>query len=69
MARRLDPNRLMAIMKPPSEGDFEWRCNAEASVEFLKVNAQSDEVVIYAIGPAMLIHGVLAPRQSLRHRY
>lgn len=65
MATRFDISRLQAISQLPNAGGAEWLVEAENSVEFLKVNAQSEEVVIYAIGPATLIHAVLAPLQQV----
>jgi len=65
MARRFDITRLQAISKLPGTGGAEWLVTAEDSVEFLKANAQSDEVVIYASGPATLIHAVFAPVQQV----
>lgn len=61
MARRFNISDLQAIAKAPSPGDVSWLVGARNSVEFLKQNAQSEEIVIYAGGPAVLIHGVLAP--------
>ncbi|WP_252720493.1 hypothetical protein, partial [Acinetobacter baumannii] len=50
-----------AIAQAPANASADWLVSAEESVGFLKANAQSEEVVIYASGPAVLIHGVLAP--------
>lgn len=65
MALRFNGARLLAISRAPSEPDTNWLCDAEDSVAFLKTNAQSDEVVIYASGPAVLIHAVLAPTSQV----
>jgi hypothetical protein len=65
MATRFDISRLQAISQIPRAGGAEWLVEAENSVELLKVNAQSEEVVIYASGPATLIHSVLALLQQV----
>lgn len=65
MARRFDITRLQAISQLPGTNGANWLVGAEDSVEFLKTNAESDEVVIDAIGPATLIHAVLAPLQQV----
>ena len=65
MARRFNISALQGISQVPSDGGAEWLVGAEDSVAFLKANAQSEEMVIYAIGPAMLIHAVLAPLQQV----
>ncbi len=44
-----------------SNGDPQsWLVNAEGSIDFLRLNSESDEIVIYASGRSVLIHGVLA---------
>lgn len=65
MARRFNIAALKAISQMPATGEAEWLVAAEDSVDFLKESAQSVEVVIYASGPATLIHGVLAPLQQV----
>ena len=65
MARRFDITRLQAISQLPGTNGADWLVGAEDSVEFLKANAESDAVVIYATGPALLIHAVLAPLQQV----
>lgn len=61
MARRFNIAGLKAIAQAPVSDAAKWLIGAENSVEFMKQNAQSEEVVIYAGGPALLIHAVLAP--------
>ena len=51
---------LKKINELPKEGQ-NWLVNAESSIDFLRLNSESDEVVIYASGSSVLIHGVLAP--------
>jgi hypothetical protein len=65
MARRFNIAALKAISQTPATGEAEWLVAAEDSVDFLKENAQSEEVVIYASGPATLIHAVLAPLKQV----
>ncbi len=65
MARRFNIATLKAIAQAPAFDAAEWLIGAEDSVEFLKHNAQSEEIVIYAGGPAVLIHAVLAPVQQV----
>lgn len=65
MARQFNIAALKAISQMPATGEAEWLVAAEDSVAFLKESAQSVEVVIYASGPATLIHGVLAPLQQV----
>ena len=52
---------LKRINEFPKDDPQSWLINAEGSIDFLKVNSQSDEIVIYASGSCVLIHGVLAP--------
>ncbi|MEQ1741189.1 MAG: hypothetical protein ABL869_01635 [Candidatus Nitrotoga sp.] len=52
---------LKKINELPQEDSQSWLVNAESSIDFLRLNSESDEVVIYASGSNVLIHGVLAP--------
>lgn len=65
MARRFNIAALKAIAQAPASDAAKWLIGAEDSVEFLKQNAQSEEIVIYAGSPAVLIHAVLAPVQQV----
>lgn len=65
MNRRFNVAALKAISQAPVTGEAEWLVSAEDSVSFLKVNVQSEEIVIYASGPATLIHAVLAPLKQV----
>ena len=65
MARRFNIAALKAISQPPAASEAEWLIAAEDSVVFLKENAQSEEIVIYAAGSATLIHAVLAPLKQV----
>ena len=47
MAQRLNIAALKAISQAPATGEAEWLIAAEGSVDFLKENAQSEEMVIY----------------------
>lgn len=65
--RRFDIQDLQSIWSPPSD-DTEraiWLGGAENSVEFLKSNCKNEEMVIYASGPSVIIHGVLAPTSQV----
>lgn len=59
--RRFKISEFEALTECPDEGASEWLTGAEDSVSFLKVNAENDELVIYASAKSILIHGVLAP--------
>jgi hypothetical protein len=65
MTRRFKFAALKAISQAPATGEAEWLIAAEDSVVFLKENAQSEEIVIYASGPATLVHAVLAPLKQV----
>lgn len=65
MARRFNIVALKAISRTPATSEAEWLVAAEDSVAFLELNAQSEEVVIYASGQATLIHAVLAPLKQV----
>jgi len=59
--RRFDGQALSALTWAPEEDSAAWLLGAETSVDFLRDNATRDELVIYASGGAVLVHGVLAP--------
>ena len=61
MTRRFNMAALKALAQAPADKAADWLIGAEVSVAFLKANARSEEIVIYASGPAVLVHGVLAP--------
>lgn len=65
MVRRFNIAALKAISQVSATDDTEWLIGAEDSVAFLKENAQSEEIVIYASGPATLVHAVLAPMNQV----
>lgn len=65
MTRRFDIAALKAISHAPAIGEVDWLISAEDSIVFLKENAQSEEIVIYASGPATLVHAVLAPLKQV----
>lgn len=54
---------LQPIWEPPSDAVARktWLGAAEDSVTFLRSNATREEMVLYASGPSVLIHGVLVP--------
>ncbi|PLC04588.1 hypothetical protein CY658_12150 [Variovorax sp. RO1] len=61
MTRRLDVAKLDTIAFPNSPDDPAWLGAAVDSIELLKTTAAGDEILIYAVGSALLIKGVLAP--------
>jgi hypothetical protein len=60
--RRFDMRDLQAIWEAPLDPTARatWYGGAKDSVQFLKSNATQEEVVLYAHGPSVLVHGVLA---------
>jgi hypothetical protein len=57
--------RLAEISRLPASDVSDWLSSAELAVEFLKENAQSEKVVIFASMGCTLIHSVLAPLANL----
>jgi len=55
----------MKINEIPKEDSQSWLVNAEDSIAYLKLSAESDDIVIYASGSSVLVHGVLAPTANL----
>ncbi|WP_421724781.1 hypothetical protein [Bauldia sp.] len=55
-----DLTALSAV--PGDSSEFDDWLNLSDAMAFLKKNALSDEIVIYAVVPSAFIHGVLAPR-------
>ncbi|MBE5214760.1 hypothetical protein IG611_05345 [Pectobacterium sp. A535-S3-A17] len=51
---------LQVLSEKPTRDDIGWLIRAEDSISYLKANAQNDEIVIYASGSSILIHGALA---------
>ncbi|MBA0228174.1 hypothetical protein D7U89_22285 [Stenotrophomonas maltophilia] len=58
---QFDAKALTALAWAPEKGSVEWLLGAETSIDFMLDNATRDELVIYASGGAVLVHGVLAP--------
>jgi len=56
---------LKALTELPEVDSANWLINAEASVDYLKLNSKSDDIVVYASGSSVLIHGVLALRDKV----
>lgn len=42
-----------------------WLASAEQSVDYLRINSENDEIVIYASARSILIHGVLACKSKV----
>lgn len=51
---------LQALAEKPEKADAAWLAGAENAIAYLKANAGNDEIVIYASGNSVLIHGALA---------
>ena len=64
---RFDMRDMQAIWEPPSSEALRvaWVGGAEDSVAFLKSNSTHEEMILYASGPSVLIHGVLAPTSQV----
>jgi len=58
-------DKLLPIARIPDENRGEWLERADHSGEILKDILKTDEIVIYASGPHMLIHSVLPPDELL----
>ena len=56
---------LKAINDIPQADPAKWLHGAEDSIRLLVDNAEQDEILIYASGAHVLIHGVLAPVSTL----
>src|SRR5438445_9340310 len=63
--QRFDEKAFREIARAPNTSKAEWLLRAEDSIDFLKGNAQRDEIAIYATADAVLIHGVLAPTEQV----
>lgn len=51
---------LHAVSEKPQNDEVSWLLGAEDSINYLKENTKNDEIVIYASGSSILIHGALA---------
>ncbi len=51
---------LQALTEKPERDDTAWLAGAENAIAYLKANAGKDEIVLYASGNSVLIHGALA---------
>ena len=56
---------LKKINELPSNDSQSWVVDAEGSIAFLRLNSENDDIVIYASGSSVLIHGVLASTAKL----
>ncbi|KQW55915.1 hypothetical protein [Variovorax sp. Root411] len=63
--RKFRPSDLQPICLPQAGNEAAWLGGAEDSNDFLRANALADEIVIFAVGPAVLIVGVLALTEKL----
>jgi hypothetical protein len=65
MSARREFDKVKALSDMPVEKRAEWLSSAECAIEFLKENALSDHVVLYASLPHVLIHSVLVPLSAV----
>lgn len=57
---------ILGLDKAPEDaGAFDEWIRAEQHLEYLRVNAGSDELVVYASGPYSFIHSIAVPRDAL----
>jgi hypothetical protein len=56
---------LKRLSGAPGRETSEWLSNAESAIEFLKANAQSDTLVLFASMDSVLIHAALVPLANL----
>lgn len=56
---------LKSLNEIPKAAAASWLADAEGSVNYLKANATNDEIVIYASGSSVLIHGALALKSQV----
>ena len=57
--------RIISLSRFPSVNSCDWLGNAAEGTDFLINNDAFDEIVLYACGPHMFIHSVLAPAAGL----
>lgn len=60
---KLDEIHLLS--KIPAENSAKWLCDAKGAINFLRKNAENEEIVIYASTSSVFIHGVLALKQKI----
>jgi len=63
--RRFDTRPLIALATAPEDQDDPWYKEAELAIQYMKANSESDEIVIYASAPFVLIVGALAPTDNV----
>lgn len=63
--RRFDTRPLIALATAPEDQDDPWYKEAELAIQYMKANSESDEIVIYASAPFLLIVGALAPTDNV----
>jgi hypothetical protein len=56
---------LKKINEIPNDDSQSWLINAEDSIAYLRLSAESDDIVIYASGSSILVHGLLASTAKL----
>lgn len=63
--KRLTQEILRLDQMPSNQAEYFRWIEADAHINFLETNAQSDEVVIYGAGPYMFIHSIVVPNSAL----
>ena len=58
-------DKILPLARIPDANRGDWLENAEQSVDLVKDNLTSNEIVIYASGPHLLIQSVLTPNEVL----
>ena len=58
-------DKFISLSRFPTSNPGDWLGNAAEGMEFLKNSRASDETVLYANGPHMFVHSVLAPTKVL----
>ena len=58
-------DKFISLSRLPATNRGDWLENAAEGTDFLKKSSASDETVLYANGPHMFIHSVLAPAKVL----
>lgn len=70
ISHRQYPAQLQPLIQLTGSGtdQDDWLLGAELSIEFLRQNPLSDDIVLFASLPHVLVHGVLVPLRNLKNR-
>jgi hypothetical protein len=58
-------DQLIPLSKEPNSSQGDWLEGATDSVSILQDNLASDEILLYASGPHLLVHSVLTPNEVI----